>query len=87
MEKSMTATDLRREKPLPERLRICADMIQMGERIPFGRDQELMREAAETLEAVTNALSSLQRSIEAEGYSVMVRMDSPEQNVEKIPED
>jgi hypothetical protein len=60
-------------------------MIQWGEKIAWGSDQELMIEAADELDAALVALTSLQRAIEAEGYWVMVHTDSPKRTIEKKP--
>ncbi len=80
-----TATELRAKQSLPDRLRILAGMIQWGEKIAWGSDQELMIEAADELDAALVALTSLQRAIEAEGYWVMVHTDSPKRTIEKKP--
>lgn len=41
---------MNKEKTIEERLRIMADMISLGERISWGGDSALMREAADELE-------------------------------------
>ena len=83
----ISATELRKQRPLAERLRTVADMIQLGERIPYGSDSELLREAAAELEAAKLALDSLQRAIEAEGYWVMVNVTDATRTIERKPED
>lgn len=82
-----SATELRMKRPLPERLRTLADMIQLGEKISWGTDQEIMREAAAELDAALVALTSLQHAIESEGYWVMVYPDTAKRTIEKQPTD
>lgn len=53
----MTATpnitaELEKVREISKRLRIKADIIQMGERIAFGSDSEIMPEAADTLDTL-----------------------------------
>lgn len=48
---NMTA-EIEKVRELSKRLRIKADIIQMGERIAFGSDSEIMREAAATLDTI-----------------------------------
>lgn len=43
-------------RPLQEELRTVAAMIHLGERIPFGRDTELMERAAEHIEMLEKEL-------------------------------
>ena len=43
---------------LANELRICAGMIEMGERIAHGRDADLMRQAAETIEDLLSSCRS-----------------------------
>jgi hypothetical protein len=44
-------------KSLPEKLRLTADMISMGEKIAWGSDTELMYEAAERIEELERELN------------------------------
>ena len=44
------------KKLLEERLEIMADMIQMGDRIAWGTDSEIMREAAHHIRILKEAL-------------------------------
>lgn len=44
------------DKGVVERLRIKADMIQMGEKIAWGSDSAIMREAAARIETLERAL-------------------------------
>jgi chromosome segregation ATPase len=41
---------------LPKRLRIKAGMIQLGERIAWGSDAEIMEEAADEIERINESL-------------------------------
>lgn len=65
---TVTAAGLARQKPLTERLRVGA---------------EVMQEAAAELEAAYAAIKSLQSAIEAEGYDVMIEFDSPIRTLRK----
>jgi len=44
---------------LVERLRIKAGMIELGEKIPYGSDSGVMREAADEIERLREELKSL----------------------------
>ncbi len=43
-------------KTLPEQLRIKAGMIEMGEKIAWGSDTELMRKAADKIEMLNKKI-------------------------------
>lgn len=47
------------DKGVVERLRIKADMIQMGEKIAWGSDSAIMREAAARIETLERALERI----------------------------
>ena len=49
---------------LCKRLEIKADMIQLGEKIAYGSDSEIMREAATRIRALASQVDGLRREIE-----------------------
>ena len=50
---------------LPKRLRIKASMIQLGERIAWGSETELMHEAADRIAELESQLAAAEAAIQA----------------------
>jgi len=57
-------------KTLPEKLRIKASMIQLGERIAWGSEAELMEQAADEIERLASELRITNTHISAQGLEL-----------------
>lgn len=59
-------------KTLPEKLRIKASMIQLGERIAWGSEAELMEQAADEIERLASELRIANMHISAREWGVAI---------------